>query len=124
MNDPDFNRRLEWPAEPEGVRVGNLVTMNQDEYPGLGEWFTQIWCGDDVVARIYGKDHEQIRERIDAMLTASLAPEPDVCTPAMEAAAEKYWKERRFKGLSEDPRTWKGLYKAMCVARQQEEAER
>lgn len=59
-----------------------------------------------------------------AMLTASPASDPDACTPAMEAAAEKYWKERRFKGLSEDPRTWKGLYKAMCAARQQEEAER
>lgn len=62
-------------ALPEGWRVGNLVTMNQDEYPGLGGWFTQIWCGDDVVARIYGEDHEQIRERIDTILTASPAPE-------------------------------------------------
>ena len=31
----------------------------------------------------------------------------------MERAAESYWNERRFKGLSDDPRTWAGVYKAM-----------
>lgn len=31
----------------------------------------------------------------------------------MERAAERYWNERRFKGLSSDPRTWSGVYAAM-----------
>ena len=39
---------------------------------------------------------------------------PVEATPEMEQAAERYWNERRFKGLSDDPRTWQGLYKAMC----------
>lgn len=88
-------------ALPEGWVVGNLVTLNRDKYPGLGEWFTQIWCGDDVVARIYGKDHEQIQERIDAIHTASPAPghaadvrkmvAPDVSE--LEKAAQKLWRE-------------------------------
>lgn len=37
-------------------------------------------------------------------------------TPEMEQAAEKYWNERKFKALSGDPRTWKGLYTAMLAA--------
>lgn len=37
-------------------------------------------------------------------------------TAEMERAAESYWNERRFKGLSDDPRTWAGVYKAMLAA--------
>lgn len=38
---------------------------------------------------------------------------PEEATPEMEQAAEKYWNDRKFKALSDDPRTWKGLYAAM-----------
>lgn len=41
---------------------------------------------------------------------------PDKATPEMEQAAEKYWNDRRWKGLSEDPRTWAGVYAAMITA--------
>lgn len=41
---------------------------------------------------------------------------PEEATPEMEQAAEKYWNDRKFKALSDDPRTWKGLYAAMRVA--------
>lgn len=37
-------------------------------------------------------------------------------TPEMERAAESYWNERRFMGLSDDPRTWAGVYQAMLAA--------
>jgi len=41
------------------VQVGNLPTLNQDEYPGLGDWFVQLWNADNldlVVARVYGNN--------------------------------------------------------------------
>lgn len=38
---------------------------------------------------------------------------PEEATPEMEQAADKYWNDRKFKALSDDPRTWKGLYAAM-----------
>lgn len=38
---------------------------------------------------------------------------PEKATPEMEQAAEKYWNDRQFKGLSDDPRTWAGVYQAM-----------
>lgn len=41
---------------------------------------------------------------------------PEEATPEMEQAAEKYWNDRKFKALSDDPRTWKGLYAAMRAA--------
>lgn len=41
---------------------------------------------------------------------------PEEATPEMEQAAERYWNERKFKALSDDPRTWKGLYAAMRAA--------
>lgn len=46
----------------------------------------------------------------------SVVTMPDVATPEMEAAAEKYWNERRLKGLSDDPRTWAGVYATMRAA--------
>ena len=36
-------------------------------------------------------------------------------TREMERAAESYWNERRFKGLSDDPRTWAGVYQVMLA---------
>lgn len=45
---------------------------------------------------------------------------PNKATRAMEAAAEKYWNERRFKALSKDPRTWAGVWEAMANAYREE----
>lgn len=43
-------------------------------------------------------------------------------THDMERAAESYWNERRFKGLSDDPRTWAGVYQSMLDAAEQQPA--
>lgn len=48
---------------------------------------------------------------------------PEEATPEMEQAAEKYWNERKFKSLSDDPRTWKGLYAAMRAVAPDEQGE-
>jgi hypothetical protein len=49
------------------VHVGNLPTLNQDEYPALGDWWVQLWdgTGDDakVLARVYGDSPQQAHER-------------------------------------------------------------
>lgn len=56
--------------EPVALKVGNLIALNQDEYPGLGDFFVQIWDGDEVAARIYGKDPQQIKQRLDHLNAA------------------------------------------------------
>jgi hypothetical protein len=52
---------------PSKLKVGNLVTLNQDVYPALGTWFVQIWEGDGVVARVYGDDRETLNRRLTAL---------------------------------------------------------
>lgn len=44
------------------LKVENLITMNQDPYPGLGAWWAQVWDGDQVVARAYGDAPNIARE--------------------------------------------------------------
>lgn len=46
------------------LKVGNLVTLNQDQYPALGDWFVQVWDGDEVAMRVYGNDNAQIFARL------------------------------------------------------------
>lgn len=46
---------------------------------------------------------------------------PEEATPEMEQAAEQYWNERRFKGLTNDPRTWAGVFRAMVAAAKRSE---
>lgn len=45
-------------------RVGNLSTLSEEDYPGLGEVFVQIWDTElDVVhARVYADSASQSRE--------------------------------------------------------------
>jgi len=48
------------------VQVGNLPTLNQDEYKGLGDWFVQLWNADNldlVVARVYGNTPFEAMEK-------------------------------------------------------------
>ena len=59
------------------MKVGNLVTLNQDVYPSLGTWFVQIWEGEDVVARIYGDDRETLNRRLKALGFDQAMPEPE-----------------------------------------------
>ena len=63
------------PAVPKGWMRGNLLTLTQDSYPALGEWFGQIWDGDNVVARVYGSSHAEVNHRMDMLLAA--APQPE-----------------------------------------------
>lgn len=59
------------------IHIGNLTTLNQDTYPGLGDWWVQLRIGpdfDEVLARVYGKCPEQARQR--AAILARAASEP------------------------------------------------
>lgn len=56
------------------IRVGRLPTMNQDEYPGLSEWWVQLRIGEDgeeVLARVYGNTPEQAHSRATALAAQS-----------------------------------------------------
>lgn len=58
------------------IRVGRLPTMNQEEYPGLGDWWVQLRIGenhDEILARVYGATPEEAMARARA-LTAPPAP--------------------------------------------------
>ncbi len=61
------------PAQQQTWKQGGLVTLNQDPYPSLGEWFVQFWEGDDVAARVYGNDRETLNRRC-AMLSTPQPP--------------------------------------------------
>ncbi len=50
------------PSAPK-LHVGNLPTLNQDDYPALGAWWVQLWDGDSVFARVYGASPEEAHIR-------------------------------------------------------------
>lgn len=66
------------------VKVGNLPTINQDEYPGLGQWWLQLRNADntdEVVLRVYADSVEEVVERANQIASAINALEayvPDV----------------------------------------------
>ena len=76
------------------IRVGRLPTMNQDEYPGLGDWWVQLRIGenaDEVLARVYGATPREANNRAvalvsrAAMLQAGNSPvTPDTWIPLSE----------------------------------------
>lgn len=52
------------------IRVGRLPTMNQDDYPGLGDWWVQLRIGEDfeeVLARVYGSTPQEANNRAAAL---------------------------------------------------------
>lgn len=55
-------------------KAGGLVSLTQDDYPGLGKYFVQIWSygtgpsGDEVVARVYGETPERAREKAEQLV--------------------------------------------------------
>lgn len=58
------------------IRIGRLPTMNQEEYPGLGDWWVQLRIGasrDEILARVYGATPDEAVARARA-LTAPPAP--------------------------------------------------
>jgi|GEM_PF-3173831 len=58
------------------VRVGRLPTMNQDEYPGLGDWWVQLRMGEDseeVLARVYGATPQEANNRAETLACRAAA---------------------------------------------------
>lgn len=52
------------------ISVGRLPTMNQDDYPGLGDWWVQLRIGkdsDEVLARVYGATPQEANSRAEAL---------------------------------------------------------
>ncbi|HHO3521911.1 TPA: hypothetical protein ACRRH6_005222 [Klebsiella pneumoniae] len=52
------------------IRVGRLPTMNQDDYPGLGDWWVQLLIGEDsdeVLSRVYGAAPQEANNRAEAL---------------------------------------------------------
>ncbi|MGQ6110026.1 hypothetical protein ACUNHI_27830, partial [Serratia sp. IR-2025] len=52
------------------IRVGRLPTMNQEEYPGLGDWWVQLRIGasgDEILARVYGATPDEAVARALAL---------------------------------------------------------
>lgn len=73
------------------IRVGRLPTMNQDDYPGLGDWWVQLRIGEDsdeVLARVYGATPQEANNRAEAlacraaMLHAGNSPAKNGVAPA------------------------------------------
>jgi hypothetical protein len=61
-------------TEPVAWKVGNLLTMSDSDYPGMGSMFAQVWEGDDLIARVYGDSADEVRTR--AARIASPAAHP------------------------------------------------
>lgn len=53
-----------------GWKVGNLITITSDTYPGLGEYFRQIWDNgtDEVIARVYGNSVKEVDGRVKLIM--------------------------------------------------------
>ncbi|HBV2091155.1 TPA: DUF550 domain-containing protein [Klebsiella quasipneumoniae] len=111
------NKQREWPEPKDGeprlhikeqpapvapavsddigeIRVGRLPTMNQDDYPGLGDWWVQLRIGEDsdeVLARVYGATPQEANNRAEAlacraaMLHAGNSPAQSDCCPAQNS---------------------------------------
>lgn len=65
-------------SEQKKLRVGNLPGLTNSEYPGLGDWWIQLWDEDEVFARAFGASPEEARRRAerirDALAQQSAAP--------------------------------------------------
>ena len=59
----------------ENLMIGNAITLNDEDYPGLGDWWVQLRIGpnrDEVLARIYGSSGQEVRERAEIIRDALL----------------------------------------------------
>lgn len=95
------------------IKVGNLPTANQDDYPDLGDWWVQLRIGpdnDEVLARVYGSTPQQAYER--AVLLAKQQPpqipEPSPLRDSMSSNHRSYvegWNACRAVMLEAAPKT-------------------
>lgn len=75
------------------IRVGRLPTVNQDDYPGLGDYLVQLRIGqegEEVLARVYGNTPEQAHNRAAALAAQAQPPVSHATTDerkALESAA-------------------------------------
>lgn len=60
-------------AEPVAWTVGNLLTLSERDYPGMGTAFAQVWQGDTLIARVYGDSHEEVRQRAERVAATQAA---------------------------------------------------
>lgn len=75
---------VEAQATEPSARAGNLPTMNDEEYPGMGGWWTQVRIGTDsteIYARCYADTPEESHQR--AKTVAAL-----LATPPAEPSSE------------------------------------
>ncbi|MFI2962621.1 DUF551 domain-containing protein [Klebsiella aerogenes] len=78
------------------IRVGRLPTMNQDDYPGLGDWWVQLRIGEDsdeVLARVYGATPQEANSRAEALACSAAMLQAgdavrDLSTPVDPQVAE------------------------------------
>ncbi|MHB2185358.1 hypothetical protein ACX8XK_00105 [Serratia marcescens] len=64
------------------IRVGRLPTMNQEEYPGLGDWWVQLRIGannDEILARVYGATPDEAMARARALSAPPAPAAPEKC---------------------------------------------
>lgn len=75
------------------IRVGRLPTMNQDDYPGLGDWWVQLRIGEDsdeVLARVYGATPQEANNRAEAL----------ACRAAMLQELKKVQELEQYAGVA------------------------
>jgi hypothetical protein len=94
------------------LRVGGSAILNQDNCPGLGDWWTPVRDGETVLARVYADDPHLSRARAAVVVAALMerdAPRHTTLTwqtpaQAMPDADESVlvW----FRWRSEKPADW------------------
>jgi len=93
-----------------------LVDLLRDIPVAQRTTWPAVWRVGGLVTAPIGKLAHEAADEIDR-LTRELAKMHEV-TPAMESAAEDYWRARRFKAFSNDRRTWAGVFAAMTGAQE------
>jgi hypothetical protein len=96
------------------LRVGGSAILNQDNCPGLGDWWTPVRDGETVLARVYADDPHLSRARAAVVVAALMerdAPRQPTTTLTWQAPAQAMpdadesvlvW----FRWRSEKPADW------------------
>lgn len=68
---------IETPKPVETWTAGNLLTLSDSTYPGMGKYFGQVWHGDSLIARVYGDSREEVQERVTRVIAVQPATGAD-----------------------------------------------